>query len=494
MLYGDGVTQFYPTTALDIVAHEIGHAYCQGVRLMRSPNPSQNILSQTYESLALNEGLSDIWASCVENWTSQYKDHWKIGEDVMKNGFSCLRSLSNPTTQGYRTGYTTEGNYPNTYNIFPWYYGTSLSTFSHVNSTVLSHWFYLLSNGGSSTNGKGDSYTVWGIGMENAAAIVWYTELNYFTAYSQYSDAYDYTIQAATDLSNGNSNSIRVMQVKNAWYAVGIGSQPTQMTLTGPWLLCSSGGQYTVNNPVSGTLTWHKSSNIDWVSGSNPATFRANGFSNSSGWIQAYYDGIPGPKIDVWVGTFNGTVVTGTAAVCPSSIYTYTAQVPGGHSSSYSYSWTYPSNWLYPYKYQNTIRLQTPASPNYGTVRVAITNACGTSSYSGITVYPSYNCGRYFTIYPNPASTDITVTLNENKEININDSSIVDLTTAQSITEDLSVFKVRIYNNMGILVSTFTRSGKNFKIPLINMRDGTYIIELMNGENIYREQFIVKHN
>src|SRR4030042_5721147 len=35
------------------------------------------------------------------------------------------------------------------------------------------------------------------------------------------------------------------------------------------------------------------------------------------------------PK-NFWTGVFNNTMVTGTAAVCPNSVYTYTAQVPGG--------------------------------------------------------------------------------------------------------------------------------------------------------------------
>ena len=60
--------------------------------------------------------------------------------------------------------------------------------------------------------------------------------------------------------------------------------------------------------------------------------------------------------------------------------------------------------------------------------------------------------------------------------------------------DESTTYTIRIYNSQSFLLSTWTRSGKNFDIPLINMRDGTYIIEVSDGENSYRQQLIVKHN
>ncbi|TAL75072.1 MAG: hypothetical protein EPN88_03430 [Bacteroidetes bacterium] len=165
----------------------------------------------------------------------------------------------------------------------------------------------------------------------------------------------------------------------------------------------------TTTIPTS-TYTWTKDdSRLDLVSGAGTPSFRVKA-KNTSGnaWVNLQITTPSGEVATIpykyfWIGIFANNVVTGQAAVCPNSIYTYTAQVPGGHYPSYSYSWTYPANWMYPYQYQNTIRLQTPMYPYYGTVRVSITNACGTSAYSGITVYPGYGCGGYYTIYPNPA-------------------------------------------------------------------------------------------
>ncbi len=479
MQYGDGSVLFYPLTSLDVDAHETGHGICQF---------TANLTYGTQESAALNEGFSDIWGAGIEYWAAPTKQTWRIGEEIVKQaGYNCIRDLQNPKSTSAR-----EGQHPDTYLGTYWDYNGE----PHNNSTVLSHWFYLLSKGGSGTNDLAHSYSVLGLGIDAAQRIAFLAESAYLNSSANYNDAMNATITAATALSNGNANSIRVMQVRNAWYAVGLGTQPTQMSISGPWLLCSSGSQYTINNPAVGTLTWQTSPNISYVSGSNPAIFRANGWNNYYGWIQAYYDGLPGPIINVWSGTFESTVVTGTSAVCPNSLYTYTAQVPGGHSSSYSYSWTYPSGWYNNGQTQNMINLQTPRyNMTYGTVRVSITNSCGTSGYSEITVYPRSGCGGYFSIYPNPASDNVTINMdNISSAVTTVDADLSNVDIANENVIKSTNFTIRIYNSQGTLISTKIRSGLSFDIPLINMRDGTYIIEVSDGKNSSRQQLIVKHN
>ena len=43
----------------------------------------------------------------------------------------------------------------------------------HINSGVQNHWFYLLSQGGSGVNDNGDSYSVSGIGINQALEIAY---------------------------------------------------------------------------------------------------------------------------------------------------------------------------------------------------------------------------------------------------------------------------------------------------------------------------------
>ena len=269
------------------------------------------------------------------------------------------------------------------------------------------------------------------------------------------------------------------------------------LTVNGPYIVCSSGGTFTVNQaPPNSTVSWNSSSNITLPSDRNVNPIIATPNGNGTGWVQAYVsttcESVTLPQFPVWAGEFESTAVSGQAAVCPNSLYTYTAQVPGGHSSSYSYSWTYPSGWYNNGQVQNSINLQTPQyNMTYGTVRVAITNQCGTPGYSGTTVYPRGGCPQYFTVFPNPATDNITITIIDNSASNT-DTPFVNQNIANADVP--TNFTVRIYNSQSTLISSVKRSGMNFSVPLTNMRDGTYIIEVSDGKTSTTQTLIVKHN
>lgn len=203
MTYGDGSgTYFDALTSLDVCAHEIGHAVME-----HTAN-----LTYSYESGAMNEGFSDIWGACVENYAAPEKQTWLIGEDIERRpGHQALRSMSNPKSEGQ----------PDTYQGTNWYTGSGDNGGVHTNSGVLNHWFYLLTVGGSGTNDNGDSYTVTGIGIDKAANIAYRMMTNYLTASSQYADARTFAIQSAVDLYG--AGSAEEIATTNAWYAVGVG-------------------------------------------------------------------------------------------------------------------------------------------------------------------------------------------------------------------------------------------------------------------------------
>ena len=53
------------------------------------------------------------------------------------------------------------------------------------------------------------------------------------------------------------------MQVANAWYAVGVGTEPTQVYLSGPSIVCSNGTAMTVNYlPANASIIWNNGSYI----------------------------------------------------------------------------------------------------------------------------------------------------------------------------------------------------------------------------------------
>ncbi|UAY52317.1 M4 family metallopeptidase [Ferruginibacter albus] len=224
MNYGDGS---YPVpggfkilTTLDICGHEIGHGVCS----------STCDLVYSRESGAMNEGFSDIWASCIEHYAdptaSQY-DYWLIGEDATADyvrgvNRDALRDMKNPKAQAQPDTYlgqywqdATVSGCPSPNETTNDYCGV------HTNSGVLNHWFYLVTEGGSGTNDNGNSYQFSGLGFDESEQIAFLTETS-LTATSVYSDCRDVSINAATTLYGSCSKEVEI--VTNAWYAVGVGA------------------------------------------------------------------------------------------------------------------------------------------------------------------------------------------------------------------------------------------------------------------------------
>lgn len=202
MTYGDGNgTTFTPLTALDVCGHEVSHGLTSAT----------GNLTYSYESGALNEGNSDIFGTCIENYGRPSNWNWKIGTDITPSG-NGIRNMANPN----------QFNHPDTYLGTNWYTGTGDNGGVHTNSGVYNFWFYLLTTGGTGTNDIANTYTVNGIGMLNAAKIAFRALTVYYVPSTNYANARILTIQAAKDLFGACSNE--VIQTTNAWYAVGVGA------------------------------------------------------------------------------------------------------------------------------------------------------------------------------------------------------------------------------------------------------------------------------
>nr|WP_321406636.1 M4 family metallopeptidase [uncultured Carboxylicivirga sp.] len=202
MTYGDGDgVEYYPFTSLEIVGHEITH----GLTSFTAD------LVYEYESGALNESFSDIFGTAIDFYANPGTANYLMGEQNNVNGIP-FRSMENPND--YSLPDTYQGNY--------WYTGSYDNGGVHYNSSVQNYWFYLLCEGGDGTNDLGQQYIVHSIGMEAAEAIAYRTLTVYLTPYSGYYSARYYSILAATDLYGACSNE--VIEVTNAWHAVGVGN------------------------------------------------------------------------------------------------------------------------------------------------------------------------------------------------------------------------------------------------------------------------------
>lgn len=198
MLYGKLSANGAGVTGIDVCGHELTHGVTQYTC----------DLDYFGESGAINESLSDIMGKCIQFFTKPTDINWKLSNDM--NFY--FRDLSNPNAYGQ----------PDTYLGTNWYNGSSDNGGVHYNSGVGNFMFYLLVNGGKGTNDNGDDYSVTGLGLSKAQQIIYRSQSVYLYIYADFPDWRTACINAATDLYGASSNE--VIQVKNAFYAVGVGN------------------------------------------------------------------------------------------------------------------------------------------------------------------------------------------------------------------------------------------------------------------------------
>lgn len=257
MVYGDGASTFAPLTSLDVTAHELGHGICEY---------SANLV-YSRESGAINEGLSDIWGSVVENAFAPTKQNFLIGEDITKISPYYLRSMSNP-----KSGLSAQ---PDTYLGTNWKAATSSCTPTqsndqcgvHYNSGVLNHFFYILTQGKTGTNDKGNSYSVTGIGFAKSAKIIYRMETSYLSSNSTYANVLTYAIQSAKDLYGADSPE--AIATQNALYAVGLGTAYSSGSGGGDTVAPSAPSNLAASGTtsVATTLSWTASTDNVGVTG-----------------------------------------------------------------------------------------------------------------------------------------------------------------------------------------------------------------------------------
>lgn len=267
MFIGDGDGKiFAPLGVQDVVAHEYQHAvteYTAG-------------LFYYGESGALNESFSDIFGVLVEFYTQPdgRKSYplskagaadWFEGEDCTVKA-TALRDLQDPmNTETVGAGSEQPSRYRGTY----WELGSRDLGGVHINSTVQSHFFYLLCEGGSGTN-DGIAYTVRGIGspvqgeVPVAAELAYETLTQYVGPYTDYAGAREAWLAAALDFDENGWTDNAILSVIQAWGAVGVGSSD----LVDPASGYTGGGDvgkkpfdptnkvFTIQNPSLNPMSW----------------------------------------------------------------------------------------------------------------------------------------------------------------------------------------------------------------------------------------------
>lgn len=213
---------------LQTVYHEFAHAFTVS---------ESGLVGGSSESGSLNEALSDIWAYTVADnylihhpsnnfdpsiYNSLFGNTWvsASGNDAFqeyffnKKGYTVVRDAQNPNSRKYPDFY--QGVYwdPNFRD-------------EHLNSTVVSHWYYLLATGGtvSTENNPAVPITITGIGIQKSADIVYLVTTQLLNSNTDFRGFALQTLLAASILYGENSPECTALI--NAWEAVGISQLTT---------------------------------------------------------------------------------------------------------------------------------------------------------------------------------------------------------------------------------------------------------------------------
>lgn len=482
VLYGDGDTEFDALASIDVVAHEFGHGI---------DDFSSQLLYQD-ESGAINESLSDIWGSLVESFAlGSNPDNWLIGEQITLNSFA-LRSMSNPKSLGD----------PDTYQGDNWWTLSTDNGGVHTNSGVMNHWFYLLAEGSTSTDGvndNNDTFNITGIGKEKATQIVYYAQNELFmNSLLNYSEASTLTIQAAEDLFE--ANSLEAIATCQSWFAVGVGDGncSANFEIAGDDAVCSS-STYTVTGiPPGASVSWSVTLNLQILSSTNNSLTVSTGSDGQSGTIFLNVNGSVSQR-DIWLGKpATATKIFGPTLVNTGAIVHYSTSSVGG-ATSYEWRLPYPYSSVTTFDYfdQNWELLLPANSTNItaftgydqvsGLVQVWGKNACGNGGAKLLSVahgssggpggggipfngFASDGGSTGINIFPNPVSEQLHIAFQDNSPRN-----------------------VKLFNFQGVLIKNLTTKTNTLDMEVYSLPGGIYLLEIRQGPEKITEKIIVQH-
>lgn len=218
--FGDsGNKDMNMAATLDYMAHEYSHGITQ----------HHSRLEYFAESGALNESFSDIMGTAVEHYWHQkgsgfVKADWFMGEDAYSSFRTRgCRNLANPNTNSQLKNERAPHKwYPDPCHLaqqIPILYndlGEPIDNGGvHLNMTIYSHAFYLLSQGGTN---KVSGLSVNGIGIEKATQIYYRAWVHYLGTKSKFIHAANALYYAARDLY-GDGNELA--QTNRSMEAIG---------------------------------------------------------------------------------------------------------------------------------------------------------------------------------------------------------------------------------------------------------------------------------
>jgi Zn-dependent metalloprotease len=194
---------------LDVVGHEMGHGVDDHTPGGVSGNGTQEFVADTF-------GAETEWYA---NEPSAYDaPDFQVGEKVNLVGSGPIRYMYNPSLAGDDNCYSS----------------STPGEEVHAAAGPGNHWFYLVAEGTSPTNGQPTSPTcnstsVPGLGIQTAAKVM-YNAMLMKTSGASYLRYRVWTLQAAKNLTPGDCTTFNT--VKAAWNAVSVPAQSGETTCT----------------------------------------------------------------------------------------------------------------------------------------------------------------------------------------------------------------------------------------------------------------------
>ena len=405
-------------STLDIVGHEITHGLTRATAN----------LAYVGQSGALNESFSDIFGFMVERFSQGGVFDWRMGEDAFQETGG-IRDLINPNLfnqPSFQGQGTIFGAWNDNANV-------------HTNSGVPNRWFSLLANGGTQLGVNVNS-----IGIDKAALVAWNTLVYNLGENSNFIDARNASINVARALYGDCSTE--VVQVTNAWAAVGVGVTVPQETCINIYFnlyytqMCVNNNYYdfpiifdAFPSSTNGIVTWNVPSDFTYF--------------------------IVGNRITITNGP-TGFDISRTISA------TFTSNLTGNTATCNYYYWTADCT---PDPRERLFTLNQDSN-NDEKSKVKIINDNSTSQVENDSLQKS-KAGKLNTntlsIYPNPVLNDLTIEVVQN-------SNLI------------------IYNSIGqIVFQQFIVSGKNL-IKLNHLKNGSYLLKVSNKENLNTKKIIIQ--
>lgn len=314
------------------------------------------------------------------------------------------------------------------------------------------------------------SYNLYEVKQPSDSIIANTSGTSYTVTGLQSNSNYKFYVRAlnSTNVKSDESNTVSVSTL----------TVPTP-DIIGPSLICTSGGTFQASNlPTDCSVIWDEGPGLSESSSSgNSVNVSASG--NNVSWIKATFD--------AGCGTASDTNLVVVGSPKPGSIRIQFDAPPGRFTatitpvpSATSYNWyldgVLKSGWngisaIFP-----RVRINN-CGITYA-VDVSMVNQCGVSATSHTQVYeqPCYNS---FVLYPNPASSSITIS--PNQSLSLESSTVQTIDSVQK--KNTMIKSVKIIDNFGTVYMRrkFANNTKKANINVSGLKKGNYIL-IINEE------------